>query len=176
MSDGQDNELTAVQPLNSSAYSSESRRVKTPTQSPERQHTAQLKEADYGHVSITDSILAKRKQTCQENHPAHSPTTSKSRIDRLAQRQRTDKRQRRATQARGGLEKMEQFVMAGEHLEELQRLSLQAQENTLTPDLAQIFEQEAWEDLEDDDLIEYVEQQEQLDQELHRIMSELSIS
>ncbi|QLL31709.1 hypothetical protein HG536_0B05740 [Torulaspora globosa] len=181
MSNRQDNELVVGRLLNSSSSrSNESpRRAETPVQSPERQSGAtQLIEADSGHESVTDSILAKRKQICQENRPGHSPTTSKSRIDthnRIAQRQRTHKRHQRATQVRGGLEKMEQFVMTGEHLQELQRLSLQAQENTMTPDLAQLFEQEAQEDLEDDELIEYVEHQEQLDQELQRILSELSI-
>ncbi|QLQ79223.1 hypothetical protein HG537_0B05700 [Torulaspora globosa] len=182
MNNEQDNKLIVVQPLNSSiSYSNESpRQARTPIQSPERQNsTAQLKEADSDHESITNSILAKRKRISQEQRPTHSPTTSKSRIDtynRLAQRQRTEKRQERATQLRGGLEKMEQFIMNSEHLEELQRLSLQAQENTISPDLAQKFEQEAQEDLEDDELIQYFEHQEQLDQEIDRILSELSIS
>lgn len=154
--------------------------ARTPTRSPEgRNATGQCDKAESEHGSITDTILARRKQMSKESLPRYSPTPTKSRTDgqnRLAQRQRTEKRHQRATEKRGGLENMEQFVMNGEQLEELQRLSLQAQENTMTPDFAQLLEQEAQEDLEDDELIDLIDRREQLDQELDSILSELSIS
>lgn len=90
-------------------------------------------------------------------------------------RLRDDKRSHKVAHNRGGLDKMELFVMNSELSQELQRLSLQAQENALPPDLAESFEREQQEDLEDDALIHYMDQRDQLDQELESMLAELSL-
>lgn len=153
--------------------------VRTPNRSLEAPtKLARLDDAECSRQSITDTILSKRQQIHKEMQPGYSPSPTQSRLDthnRIAHRQRAEKRHKRVDQARGGLEKMEQFVMNGEHLQELQRLSLQAQENALTVDCALLLEQEAQEDLEDDELIEYIEQQEQTEVELDKLLSELSL-
>lgn len=65
--------------------------------------------------------------------------------------------------------------MSSENSQEQERLSIQAQEHALTPDLAEQFEKEQQEDLEDYELINYIEQRDQLDQELETMLAELSL-
>lgn len=71
---------------------------------------------------------------------------------------------------------MESFVMNSELTQELQRLSLQAEEYTISPDLAEEIEQQQQEDLEDDALIDYINLRDQLDQELDSMIAELSLN
>lgn len=71
---------------------------------------------------------------------------------------------------------MESFVMNSELTQELQRLSLQAEEYTISPELAEKIEQQQQEDLEDDALIDYINHRDQLDQELDSMIEELSLN
>lgn len=136
-------------------------------------------ERDKSQESITETIIRTRRDKHKTSFPSYTASPTKSRLEdqyRHMKGLRDNKRNGKASQQRGGLHKMESFVMNSELTQELQRLSLQAEEYTISPDLAEEIEQQQQEDLEDDALIDYINHRDQLDQELDSMIAELSLN
>ena len=75
------------------------------------------------------------------------------------------------TELRGGLDKMEEMVMQGEHFREIQRLKQEAQKNSIPSDIAEYMEWQNNEDLEDDELLAFIEKQETYKKELEQLLN-----
>ena len=61
--------------------------------------------------------------------------------------------------------------MQGEHLREMQRLKQEAQKNALPSDMAEYMEWQNNEDLEDDELLAFIEKQETYKNELEHFLN-----
>ncbi|CAI1957931.1 hypothetical protein SEUBUCD646_0E01920 [Saccharomyces eubayanus] len=127
--------------------------------------------------SIVSSVISNRRDRAQEVFGPHSSspiaTSEQQRINQRSQlvSMRSSKRQQRMTEKRGGLEKMEQMIMQGERLREIERLKQEAQRNAVPSDMAEFMEWENNEDLEDDDLLAFIEKQESYKKELEQLLN-----
>lgn len=137
---------------------------------------------DYSSESLTDGIFSSRRAQYRENFPAYSSSPTRSHKKQQEERKqhieniRSIKLDDRVMDRRGGLDNMEKFVMIGEHLQEVNQLKLQAQQHVIPPELAETLEKEQQEDLEDDELMEFIDRKEKWDKELEQVLSELSIT
>ncbi|CCD22317.1 Rtt105p NDAI_0A01590 [Naumovozyma dairenensis CBS 421] len=147
-----------------------------------------------GKSSIVDDILDRRRNRyTDDNIITSSPTssTSKSRADKKHEKMnllRDNQRQEKLVSIRGGLDKMEQFVMEGERLREIESLKQEAEIHAIPTSYIDEFEQESAsedeeenvsddsDELEDDELIRMLELQEGYEKELEKLMSDLSVA
>lgn len=156
----------------------------TPSKQPNasRESVGGWNRCDYSSESLADGIFSSRKTQFRENFPAYSssPTRSHKKLHEEQKQHvehiRSTKRDDRVMDRRGGLDRMEKFVMKGEHLQEVNQLALQAQQHVIPPELVETMEKEQQEDLEDDELIEFIDRKEKWDKELEQVLSELSIT
>lgn len=127
--------------------------------------------------SIVSNVISNRRDRAQEVFGPHSSspiaTSEQQRMNQRSQlvSMRSSKRQERMTERRGGLEKMEQMIMQGERLREIERLKQEAQRNAVPSEMAEFMEWENNEDLEDDDLLAFIEKQESYKKELEQFLS-----
>ncbi|CAI4060513.1 hypothetical protein SKDZ_05G1840 [Saccharomyces kudriavzevii ZP591] len=127
--------------------------------------------------SVVSDVISNRQDRSQDFFGPHSSspiatserqkTNQRSRLKSM----RSSKRQEKMTEKRGGLEKMEQMVMQGEHLREIERLRQEAQKNAVPSDMAEFMEWENNEDLEDDELLSFIERQETYKRELEQFLN-----
>ncbi|CAL9730932.1 regulator of Ty1 transposition protein 105 [Monosporozyma unispora] len=143
---------------------------------------------------IFDRSSRSSKYADNPHNIGSSPLTPKERSElRFKEQQnksrsrRVDMKEKKSLQYRGGLEKMENFIMKGERTRELNDLARLAQDNAIPDDMIDNFEdyQEQVEDRhekedegegEDEDLIQYFEDKEKYEKELEQLLSELSVS
>ncbi|KAG0669110.1 hypothetical protein C6P45_004051 [Maudiozyma exigua] len=135
--------------------------------------------------SIVDNIIVDRQERSANSSKLgiqSSPLTDK--LNRISQRQRLDdmrqsKKENKKSMRRGGLEKMEWFVMNGEKIIEDKNLKVDADKHMIPVDILAELEKEQEEEmelLEDDDLIEFIEQKEHWEKELEDMMADFSIT
>ncbi|CAL9735710.1 regulator of Ty1 transposition protein 105 [Monosporozyma servazzii] len=159
------------------------------------------KYTNIGHISssgsgdVVSSIISERssrsgKYADNPHNIGSSPLTPKDRCElrikeqqKRSKNQRFDQKERKSLKNRGGLERMEDFIMKGEREREIDEMSRLAQENEIPDDLVDKFENniktgENWDysSEEDDDLIQYFEDKEKYEKELEQLLSELSVS
>ncbi|CCH62702.1 hypothetical protein TBLA_0I00390 [Henningerozyma blattae CBS 6284] len=129
--------------------------------------------------SISEAIISERQKIHRDRSPVHrSPISDHERKQRQrqAEEDRKSKRLSQSLKIRGGLDKMEEFVIRGERLKELQELAKQAEEHTLPSEFAEKYEEANGEDIDDDDLLECLEARENKAAELEILLAELFIS
>ena len=135
--------------------------------------------------SVVDNIIVDRQERSANSSKLgiqSSPLTEK--LNRIDQRQklqdmRQSKKEIKREMRRGGLEKMEWFVMNGEKIIEEKNLKLDADKHMIPVDILAELEKEQEEEmelLEDDDLIEFVEQKEHWEKELEDMIADFSIT
>ncbi|CAI4038577.1 SMKI05G1885 [Saccharomyces mikatae IFO 1815] len=139
----------------------------------QRNDTSQIE----GSPSVVSDIILNRRDRSQDFFGPHSssPIASSER-HRADQRSRLEcmrstKRREKMTELRGGLDKMEEMVMQGEHFREIQRLKQEAQKNSIPSDIAEYMEWQNNEDLEDDELLAFIEKQETYKKELEQLLN-----
>ncbi|CAD6624337.1 BAG_1a_G0015400.mRNA.1.CDS.1 [Saccharomyces cerevisiae] len=127
--------------------------------------------------SVVSDIISSRRDRSQDFFGPHSSSPiAPSERQRADQRSRLEsmrltRRRDKMTKVRGGLEKMEEMIMQGEHLREMQRLKQEAQKNALPSDMAEYMEWQNNEDLEDDELLAFIEKQETYKNELEHFLN-----
>ena len=148
----------------------------------EKYRTLTDMKSDEHNDSVVEELLSNRKELYQETFSPVSSSPIEYQRQQLSnqKRQKEQKRRNMAKQEkvlahRGGLEKMEQFIMSGERSRELQVLGKQAEDNSIPPEIAEEIEKEQQEDLSDDDLIELLTNQSHWEQELELMLSDLTI-
>lgn len=135
--------------------------------------------------SVVGNIIVDRQERSANSSKLgiqSSPLTEK--LNRIDQRQklqdmRQSKKEIKREMRRGGLEKMEWFVMNGEKMFEEKNLKLDADKHMIPVDILAELEKEQEEEmelLEDDDLIKFVEQKEHWEKELEDMMADFSIT
>ena len=135
--------------------------------------------------SVVGSIIVDRQERSANSSKLglhSSPLAEK--LNRIDQRQKLEnirqcKKENKRSIRRGGLEKMEWFVMNGEKIIEENNLKLDADKHMIPVDILAELEKEQEEEmelLEDDDLIEFIEQKEHWEKELEEMMADFSIN
>lgn len=197
-------------PLNMGSSLDWSSPLKTPIKSVKSPNKSDGQSGD----DIVNSILQERSARSQKypNNPYNigsSPLSSKdrslSKTSKKQKAQRIEERERRLLENRGGLDKMEEFVMRGERKRELDDMAKLASEYAIPEDVVDSFEEEYQcersvdffnekenglifqnqsnqypgkeeESSDDDDLIKYFENKEKYERELEQLLSELSMN
>ncbi|QHS72894.1 Rtt105p [Saccharomyces paradoxus] len=127
--------------------------------------------------SVVSDVISNRRDRSQDFFGPHSSSpiapSERQRADQRSRLEsmRSTKRRDKMTKIRGGLEKMEEMIMQGEHLREMRRLRHEAQKNTVPSDMAEYMEWQNNEDLEDDELLDFVEKQETYKKELEQLLN-----
>lgn len=127
--------------------------------------------------SVVSDVISNRRDRSQDFFGPHSSSpiapSERQRADQRSRLEsmRSTKRQNKMTKIRGGLEKMEEMIMQGEYLREMRRLKQEAQKNAVPSDMAEYMEWQNNEDLEDDELLDFVEKQETYKQELEQLLN-----
>lgn len=145
---------------------------------------------------VVSSIISERssrsgKYADNPHYIGSSPLTPKDRGElrvkeqqNKSRNQRLTEKERKSLKNRGGLDKMEDFIMKGERVREIDQMSRLAQENAIPEDVVDEFEDhlekhqsrdDPSED-DDDDLIRYFEDKEKYEKELEQLLSELSVT
>ncbi|CAR26175.1 hypothetical protein ZYGR_0E01580 [Zygosaccharomyces rouxii] len=131
---------------------------------------------------IADDIFSYRKGQYADAFPSYSSSPIRSRRkhnevqNRKVAQRRVAHRDNSTVKVRGGNEEMEKFVMTSERERELRRLKLQAEEHAIRMDEVEKFEKEQREEIEDEELLDYVEKREQCEKELEQMLADLLIT
>lgn len=176
---------------------------RTPLKSKRNTNTYELDQSGGGSdvVSsiISDRVCRSSKYTDNPHHVGSSPLTPRDKSElrvkeqqNKSRNQRMGEREKRSINNRGGLARMEEFVMKGERKMELEQMTKLAEDNAIPEDMIDNFEENytAVDDIEessdedgnddndddDDDLIRYFEDKEKYEKELEQLLSELSMT
>ncbi|CCK69456.1 Rtt105p KNAG_0C03510 [Huiozyma naganishii CBS 8797] len=131
-----------------------------------------------GHGSVVDGIIHDRSQQNGMNSrssPLKPGTQRKERRDELSRQRRLTKREEKMMEKRGGLDKMEDFIMRSEREKELEELEREAVGCALSDQMIEALEEEQRMMLEDEELIKFVTNKEVYEMELENLLSELSM-
>ncbi|GAV52154.1 hypothetical protein ZYGR_0AG01450 [Zygosaccharomyces rouxii] len=131
---------------------------------------------------VADDIFSYRKDHYADSFPSYSSSPIRlRRKHREEQNRKIDQRRivhrdNSAVRTRGGNEQMEKFVMTSERERELQRLKLQAEQHAIPMDEVEKLENEQREEMEDEELLDYVAKREQCEKELDQMLADLLIT
>lgn len=133
---------------------------------------------DASRESISDAVLSERKYKNRSENLVHSsPIRLRERQRQHVQDDKRTKKHDSLIKKRGGFDKMKEFVMRNERRTEVEALAKEAQENSLHADDAYLYEQEqAADDLDDPELLEYLETRENMTHELEQLLADFNIS
>lgn len=131
---------------------------------------------------ITDDIFNHRKDQYAGAFPSYSSSPIKLRKkhreeqNRKVDQRRVIHRHNSAVKTRGGHEEMEKFVLDREQERELQILKLQAEENAIPVEEVEELENQQREEIEDEELLDYVTKKEWCEKELDQMLADLLIA
>ncbi|CCF60541.1 hypothetical protein KAFR_0K01870 [Kazachstania africana CBS 2517] len=126
--------------------------------------------------SIVGDIISNRSK--KSSFPTSSPIFNNEKKAAQRNRTRQSRRETSTLQKRGGLDAMEKFIMESEQRDEMENLNLQAMNHSIPFDHITTLEEEQREqiELEDDDLLQFIEHREEYERELEQLLSEFSVT
>ena len=137
--------------------------------------------------SVVDDVLASRRQKSirgpifGDSFGSQRMESREARRRLAAQKQaetRSELRQKKLLALRGGEDETERFVMNSELSEELEQLQMEAQKNSIPSELWEDYELEHRKEmeLEDEELVQFLENRDVWERELEQLLSDFSVT